>query len=56
LLEKRSMMSSVGVRVFQFAIVVVRGGNDVVEVESILDAVWFEKKLIFVFFFFVSFD
>jgi len=54
LLEKRSMMS-VGVRVFQFAIVVVRG-NDVVEVESILDAVWFEKKLIFVFFFFVSFD
>ena len=50
MLEKRSMMS-VGVRVFQFAIVVVRGGNDVVEVESILDAVWFEKKLIFVFFF-----
>ena len=53
MLEKRSMMS-VGVRVF-LAIVVVRG-NDVVEVESILDAVWFEKKLIFVFFFFVSFD
>jgi len=53
LLEKRSMMS-VGVRVF-LAIVVVRG-NDIVEVESILDAVWFEKKLIFVFFFFVSFD
>ena len=54
MLEKRSMMS-VGVRVFHFATVVVRG-NDVVEVESILDAVWFEKKLIFVFFFFVSFD
>lgn len=53
MLEKRSMMS-VGVRVF-LAIVVVRG-NDIVEVESILDAVWFEKKLIFVFFFFVSFD
>ena len=53
MLEKRSMMS-VGVRVF-LATVVVRG-NDVVEVESILDAVWFEKKLIFVFFFFVSFD
>jgi len=47
LLEKRSMMS-IDVRVFLATVV---RGNDVVEVESILDAVWFEKKLIFVFFF-----
>ena len=46
MLEKRSMMS-IGVRVFLATGV---RGNDIVKVESILDAVWFEKKLIFVFF------
>ena len=47
MLEKRSMMS-IDFRVF---LATVGRGNDIVEVESILDAVSFEKKLIFVFFF-----